>query len=56
MHRAMLHDEDIYPEPHKFNPERFLENGKLNPNVRDPTVAFGFGRHAGFSSFELFGV
>ncbi|KAJ6579965.1 cytochrome P450 [Mycena vulgaris] len=42
---AILHDEVMYPDPHTFKPERFLLNGKLNPDVRDPeTVAFGFGR------------
>lgn len=43
--RAMLHDENIYPEPDKFNPERFLKNGYPDLSVRDPTtLAFGFGR------------
>ena len=43
--RAILHDPEAYPEPAKFLPERFLKDGKLNPDVRDPaTVAFGFGR------------
>ncbi|KAJ7181302.1 cytochrome P450 [Mycena crocata] len=42
---AILNDETMYPEPRKFNPERFLLDGKLNPAVRDPdTAAFGFGR------------
>ncbi|TFK34601.1 cytochrome P450 [Crucibulum laeve] len=42
---AMLHDENDYPEPFKFNPERFLKNGHLDPTVKDPlSVAFGFGR------------
>ncbi|KAF9463408.1 cytochrome P450 [Collybia nuda] len=42
---AMLHDETIYPEPFKFNPDRFIKDGKLDPAVRDPEqVAFGFGR------------
>ncbi|KAJ6597635.1 cytochrome P450, partial [Mycena vulgaris] len=42
---AILHDEDMYPDPQSFKPERFLRNGKLNPDVRDPeTAAFGFGR------------
>ncbi|KAJ7065498.1 cytochrome P450 [Mycena amicta] len=42
---ALLHDKDIYPEPESFKPERFLIDGKLNPDVRDPNMAaFGFGR------------
>ncbi|VDB94056.1 unnamed protein product [Peniophora sp. CBMAI 1063] len=37
---AMAHDESVYPEPHRFNPERFLGPDKQ----RDPdTSAFGFG-------------
>ncbi|KAJ6520766.1 cytochrome P450 [Mycena vulgaris] len=43
---AMLHDEAVYPDPHVFKPERFLVNGQLNPDVRDPEVVFGFGRRA----------
>lgn len=41
----MLHDEEIYPNPSTFRPERFLtEDGKLDPKIWDPTtVAFGFG-------------
>ncbi|KAJ7137205.1 cytochrome P450 [Mycena epipterygia] len=35
---------DMYPDPKSFNPERFLRDGKLNPDVRDPQAAFGFGR------------
>ncbi|KAG6809849.1 hypothetical protein H0H92_014508 [Tricholoma furcatifolium] len=45
MIRAMLHDENIYPMPFEFNPDRFMKDGKLNPDVRDPHhAAFGFGR------------
>ena len=42
----MLHDDNEYVEPEKFNPNRFLDkNGQLDPNVLDPArMAFGFGR------------
>jgi len=41
----MLHDENEYAEPDKFEPERFLKDGVINSTVRDPsTLAFGFGR------------
>ena len=33
---AVFHDPAMYPEPDKFNPERFLKDGKLDPSVRDP--------------------
>lgn len=41
---AITHDKEDYPDPLEFKPERFLKNGKLNPDVREPTAVFGFGR------------
>ncbi|KAJ7111231.1 cytochrome P450 [Mycena epipterygia] len=41
---AILHDEVMYPDPYAFKPEHFLLDGKLNPAVRNPEAAFGFGR------------
>lgn len=42
---AVLHDPVMYPDPHTFNPERFLtENGQVNPAVRSPDAAFGYAR------------
>ncbi|KAI0085090.1 cytochrome P450 [Irpex rosettiformis] len=41
----MLHNPEEYPEPDKFNPDRFIKDGMINPAIRDPTtIAFGFGR------------
>lgn len=43
----MLHNPDDYPEPERFNPDRFIRDGKMNPDVRNPlSVAFGFGRRS----------
>ncbi|KAJ3571117.1 hypothetical protein NP233_g3953 [Leucocoprinus birnbaumii] len=42
---SILHDPTIYKDPFNYSPERFLKDGKIDPAVRDPTVAFfGFGR------------
>lgn len=41
----MLHNNEDYPNPDVFNPDRFLKDGKLDSSVRDPTtISFGFGR------------
>ncbi|KAF7980672.1 hypothetical protein HWV62_37099 [Athelia sp. TMB] len=42
---AVLRDESAYPDAGTFNPDRYLtEDGKLDPAVRDPEAAFGYGR------------
>ncbi|KAI0647812.1 CyP450 monooxygenase [Trametes meyenii] len=42
---AILHDPADYPEPEAFRPGRFIKDGRLNREIRDPaSVAFGFGR------------
>ncbi|KAJ7485440.1 cytochrome P450 [Mycena latifolia] len=44
---AILHDPTVYPDPLVFKPERFLtDDGKLNPEVKDPEAAWGFGRRS----------
>ena len=43
--RAILHDENRYPDPEAFEPNRFLTpDGQLDPTVPDPGEAFGYGR------------
>lgn len=47
--RAILDDPVVYPDPSVFNPERFLKDGKINPEVQDPEVAaFGYGHRIWF--------
>ncbi|KAK7681760.1 hypothetical protein QCA50_015107 [Cerrena zonata] len=42
---AILHNPEDYPEPYRFNPDRFIKNGSLNTSVRNPmNIALGFGR------------
>ena len=43
--RAILHDENTFPDAEKFVPERFLiAEGELDPNAPDITASFGYGR------------
>lgn len=39
--RRMMHDPEVYPEPSRFNPERYLVK---NPPPEPENYAFGFGR------------
>lgn len=42
---AMLHNESVYPNPNVFDPSRFLKDGQIDPNVKDPEqITFGWGR------------
>ena len=45
MARAILRDEQKYPDPDAFDPARFLlPDGQLNPEMPDPLEGFGYGR------------
>jgi len=42
---SILHDSDEFSEPEEYRPERYLKDGKLNQDIRSPSVAaFGYGR------------
>ncbi|KAK7692345.1 hypothetical protein QCA50_003970 [Cerrena zonata] len=42
---AILRNPEDYPEPERFNPDRFIKDGCLDTSVRSPlTLAFGYGR------------
>jgi cytochrome P450 len=40
---GMNRDERVYPNPHKFDPGRFIQRPE-NPAQPDPAGTFGFGR------------
>ena len=45
--RSILHNPKNFDNPMEYRPDRYLKDGKLNPDVMDPdSVAFGFGRRS----------
>ncbi|KAF5346774.1 hypothetical protein D9756_010418 [Leucocoprinus leucothites] len=58
---AMLHDEEIYQNPSEFIPERFLKDGKINPDIPDPedsssTIRSCPGAHIALSKLYIIAV
>ena len=50
----MTRDEEVYPDPESFKPERFIKDGTLNKNIRDPRdIVFGFGRRCVLFRFTI---
>ena len=49
----MTHDDGIYSDAKSFKPQRFIKNGVLNKEIRDPRdIVFGFGRRYVFFRFH----
>ena len=48
-----MHDRKVFDNPEEFQPERYIKDGKLNPDVRDPErAAFGFGRRSANTTYS----
>lgn len=51
--RAILHDEDLFPEPEEYRPERFIkQEGMALPPDPVTLGAFGFGRRYVFIAYQ----
>lgn len=54
IYRSILHYPKIYTTPEEFQPERYLKDGALNPDTRDPDcAAFGYGRRSVDAMYPL---
>ena len=43
--RSVLHDPKVFNNPAEYLPDRYMKDGKLNPDVMDPnSMAYGYGR------------
>jgi hypothetical protein len=50
----MTRDEELYPDAGSFKPERFMKDGALNKEIRDPrNIVFGFGRRRVFFRYTI---
>lgn len=44
----------MYSDPYVFNPEHFVKDGQIDPDVQDPQLAaFGYGRRIWFGSMQF---
>jgi cytochrome P450 len=40
-----MHDPEVFDDPMSFKPERYMKDGKIDPDVMGPDAAsFGYGR------------
>ena len=53
VHRGIMHDSEMYPNPFEFDPERFLG---AEPQQDTLKWVFGFGRRVSVSRFNLYYV
>ena len=52
--RSIVHDAKHFNYPMKYQPERYLKDGILNPDVLDTdSIAFGFGRRLVYVSSDI---
>ena len=52
-----FHLQSDFPNPRTFNPDRFLLNGKLNPDVPNPGVMlFGYGKRLAIFKSRVFNL
>ncbi|KAJ8506903.1 hypothetical protein ONZ45_g10644 [Pleurotus djamor] len=50
---AIMRDESIFPDPDAFKPERFIKDGKIDPELTEITqIVFGFGRRHALHSIQ----
>ena len=51
-----MYDEERYPEPYQFLPERYEEGEGRQPQVDPTSIVFGFGRRCVYDCDNLWGA